>query len=250
MVELCRNSKRLVNVQKCIRTNDIENVGRTSRHQTFFEMMGNFSIGDYFRKEAITMAYELLTSEKWFGIPKELLYVTIYTHDEESFEVWTSLGLDPSHIVRLEGNFWEIGEGPCGPDSEIFYDRGERFDADGTAFTKFKNDEDQDRYVEIWNNVFSQFNAEKGVKRENYKELPHKNIDTGAGLERWHVFSKVSIRTSIPIYSNRLLRKLKIFVARYTMVKWHLKLSLIMLEPLRWHYLTGQYLKIRVAVTF
>lgn len=179
------DSKRLVNVQKCIRTNDIENVGRTSRHQTFFEMMGNFSIGDYFRKEAITMAYELLTSEKWFGIPKELLYVTIYTHDEESFEVWTSLGLDPSHIVRLEGNFWEIGEGPCGPDSEIFYDRGERFDADGTAFTKFKNDEDQDRYVEIWNNVFSQFNAEKGVKRENYKELPHKNIDTGAGLERW-----------------------------------------------------------------
>lgn len=179
------NNKRITNVQKCIRTNDIENVGVTKRHQTFFEMMGNFSIGDYFREEAIEFAYELLTSEEWFAIPKEKLFVTIYTRDDASFEKWTSLGMDPSHIVRLEENFWEIGEGPSGPDSEIFFDRGEKYDLNHDAFEKFQKDEDQERYIEIWNVVFSQYNAKAGVKREDYKELPHKNIDTGAGLERW-----------------------------------------------------------------
>ncbi len=179
------DNKRIVNVQKCIRTNDIENVGKTTRHQTFFEMMGNFSIGDYFKEEAIAYAYELLTSEEWFGIPKEKLYVTIYTNDLDAKKEWLKQGLMEDHIVPLEGNFWEIGEGPCGPDSEIFYDRGEKYDPNHDALEKFKNDEDQDRYVEIWNNVFSQFNAKSGVKREDYQELPHKNIDTGAGLERW-----------------------------------------------------------------
>lgn len=178
-------SKRLVNVQKCIRTNDIENVGVTARHLTFFEMMGNFSIGDYFRDEAIEYAYELLTSEKWFGIPKDKLYVTIYTKDEDSFNKWTSLGMNPDHLIRLDGNFWEIGEGPCGPDSEIFYDRGEKYDPNNNALELFKKDEDQDRYIEIWNNVFSQYNAKPGVSRDEYQELPRKNIDTGAGLERW-----------------------------------------------------------------
>lgn len=179
------DNKRLTSIQKCIRTNDIENVGVTKRHQTFFEMMGNFSIGDYFKEEALEFAYELLTSVDYFDIPKELLYVTIYMTDEVAYNKWVSLGLDPSHIVRLPGNFWEIGSGPCGPDSEIFFDRGEKYDHDGTALEKFKNDEEQERFVEIWNNVFSQYNSEPGVDRSLYKELPHKNIDTGAGLERW-----------------------------------------------------------------
>ncbi len=178
-------ARRIVNIQKCIRTNDIENVGVTKRHQTFFEMMGNFSIGDYFKDEAIEFAFELLTSKEWFGIPKEKLYVTVYTHDIDAYNKWIEVGIDKDHIVKLEGNFWEIGEGPCGPDSEIFYDQGEKFDPDGDAYQKFINDIDQDRYVEIWNNVFSQFNSKEGVPREKYKELPHKNIDTGAGLERW-----------------------------------------------------------------
>ena len=178
-------SRRIVSVQKCIRTNDIENVGVTTRHQTFFEMMGNFSIGDYFKNEAIGFAYELLTSPEWFDIPKEKLYVTIYTEDNDAYNRWVEVGMIPDHIVRLEGNFWEIGEGPCGPDSEIFYDRGEKYDPDNNALELFKKDEDQARFVEIWNNVFSQFNSKEGVDRKDYKELPSKNIDTGAGLERW-----------------------------------------------------------------
>ena len=179
------DSKRLTSIQKCIRTNDIENVGVTKRHQTFFEMMGNFSIGDYFKEEALTFAFELLTSKDYFAIPKDKIYATIYTKDDDTFNKWVSLGLDKDHIVRLDENFWEIGNGPCGPDSEIFFDRGEKYDPDGKALEHFKKDEDQERFVEIWNNVFSQFNSEEGKKREEYKELPHKNIDTGAGLERW-----------------------------------------------------------------
>ena len=178
-------NRRLTSIQKCIRTNDIENVGVTKRHQTFFEMMGNFSIGDYFKEEALEFAFEFLTSSEWCDIPKEKIYCTIYMTDEAAYNKWTSLGLDPSHIVRLPGNFWEIGSGPCGPDSEIFFDRGEAYDPNGDALEKFKNDEDQERFVEIWNNVFSQYNSEPGVDRSLYKELPHKNIDTGAGLERW-----------------------------------------------------------------
>ena len=177
--------KRLTNIQKCIRTNDIENVGVTKRHQTFFEMMGNFSIGDYFKDLAIEFAWELLTSEEYFDIPKEKLYVTVYTKDNEAFNKWLEVGVDEEHIISLEGNFWEIGSGPCGPDSEIFYDRGEKYDRDGTALEKFRCDEEQERFIEIWNNVFSQFNSEEGIPREEYEELPHKNIDTGAGLERW-----------------------------------------------------------------
>ena len=179
------DSRRICNIQKCIRTNDIENVGVTKRHQTFFEMMGNFSVGDYFKEEAIEFAFELLTSDEYFGIDKDLLYVTIYTEDMQAKNKWIEVGLNPEHIVPLEGNFWEIGEGPCGPDSEIFFDRGEEYDPNGDALELFKNDEEQERYVEIWNNVFSQFNSKEGEERKDYKELPSKNIDTGAGLERW-----------------------------------------------------------------
>lgn len=177
-------SRRLMSIQKCIRTNDIENVGDATHH-TFFEMMGNFSVGDYFKNEAIAFAFELLTSQEYFGIDPNLLYVTVYCDDEEAKKRWIEVGLDASHIIPLEGNFWEIGEGPCGPDSEIFFDRGEKYDPLKDAFEKFKNDENQYRYVEIWNNVFSQFNSKEGVERKDYQELPSKNIDTGAGLERW-----------------------------------------------------------------
>ena len=179
------DSRRIVNIQKCIRTNDIENVGVTKRHQTFFEMMGNFSIGDYFKDEAIEYAYEHLTSDEYFAIDKNLLYVTVYPEDTEAYNKWIEVGMDEDHIIKLEENFWEIGEGPCGPDSEIFFDRGEKYDKDGTAFDKFIKDEEQERYIEIWNNVFSQFNSKKNTPRSKYKELPSKNIDTGAGLERW-----------------------------------------------------------------
>ena len=134
------DSRRIVNIQKCIRTNDIENVGLTKRHQTFFEMMGNFSIGDYFKKEAIEFSWELLTSEKYFGIPGDRLYVTTYLDDEDARKEWKRVGLAEDHIVALEGNYWEIGEGPCGPDSEIFYDRGEEYDPDGDALEKFKKE--------------------------------------------------------------------------------------------------------------
>lgn len=179
------DNKRIVTIQKCIRTNDIDNVGVTKSHQTFFEMMGNFSIGDYFKSEALEFAYEFLTSPEWMGIDKDKIYVTVYTKDDMAYNKWAELGLDKSHIIRLDGNFWEIGEGPCGPDSEIFYDRGVEYDKEGDAFLKFSRDEDQSRYIEIWNNVFSQFNSKNGVDRDDYQELPHKNIDTGAGLERW-----------------------------------------------------------------
>ena len=195
-------SRRLMSIQKCIRTNDIENVGDATHH-TFFEMMGNFSIGDYFKNEAIAFSYELLTNPEYFGVDPNLLFVTVYTDDEDAKKRWIEVGLDPSHIIPLEGNFWEIGEGPCGPDSEIFYDRGKKYDPDGTAFDKFKNDEDQYRYVEIWNNVFSQFNSKEGVERHNYQELPSKNIDTGAGLERWCcVFQNVDSNYDTDLFKN------------------------------------------------
>ncbi len=176
------DNPRITNAQKCIRTNDIENVGKTARHHTFFEMLGNFSIGDYFRDEVLPWAFELLTSEKWFGIPKERLYITYYPTDKETFDLWVKCGMDEDHLIPLEGNFWEIGEGPCGPDTEIFYDRGEQWDKRGKEL--LVNDIENDRFIEIWNIVFSQFNSKTGVPRSEYKELPHKNIDTGSGLER------------------------------------------------------------------
>ncbi len=177
-------SKRIVNVQKSIRTNDIENVGFTSRHHTFFEMLGCFSIGDYFRKEIIAWAIEILTSEDYFALDKEKLYVTYNPLDEESKELWIKHGLNPSHLVPLESNYWEIGEGPCGPNTEVFYDRGEKYDPSHLGIKLLIDEIENDRYIEIWGIVFSQYNAVKGQKRSEYQELPHKNIDTGAGLER------------------------------------------------------------------
>ena len=176
---------RITNAQKSIRTNDIENVGKTARHHTMFEMLGNFSIGDYFRDEAIEWGYELLTSPEWFAFPKDKLYMTYYPDDIDSYNRWVACGVDPSHLIPLEGNFWEIGAGPSGPDTEIFFDRGPAFDPENIGIRLLEEDLENDRYIEIWNIVLSQFNADPAVPRSEYKELPNKNIDTGAGLERF-----------------------------------------------------------------
>lgn len=177
-------NRRLTNAQKSIRTNDIENVGKTARHHTFFEMLGNFSIGDYFRDEVLPWAFELLTSDKWLGLDPEKLYITYYPEDTDTFELWQKCGVKKDHLIPVAGNFWEIGEGPCGPDTEIFFDRGVKYDPDNLGPQMIKDDIENDRYIEIWNIVFSQFNSKPGVDRSQYKELPSKNIDTGCGLER------------------------------------------------------------------
>ena len=170
--------KRMCTCQKCIRTGDIDNVGHTARHGTFFEMLGNFSFGDYFKKESIGWGVEFLTQH--LGFPMDKLWATVYLDDEEAIRIWEENGMDPSHIVRLgkEDNFWEIGLGPCGPDSEIFYDRGEEF---GCGKPDCKPGCDCDRFMEIWNHVFTQFSKEEDG---SYSNLAHPNIDTGMGLER------------------------------------------------------------------
>ncbi|MBB5888365.1 alanine--tRNA ligase [Lactovum miscens] len=175
---------RITNAQKAIRTNDIENVGKTARHHTMFEMLGNFSIGDYFRPEAIAYAWEMLTSPEWFEIPADKLYITYYPEDHETYDRWVELGVDPSHLVPIEDNFWEIGAGPSGPDTEIFYDRGIKYDPENAGIKLLVEDIENDRYIEIYNVVLSQFNADPSIPRSEYKELPQKNIDTGMGLER------------------------------------------------------------------
>ncbi|KMY30401.1 alanine--tRNA ligase [Lysinibacillus xylanilyticus] len=172
---------RITNAQKSIRTNDIENVGKTARHHTFFEMLGNFSIGDYFKKEAIHFAWEFLTDKKWMGFDPELLSITIHPEDQEAYDVWhNEIGIPEERLIRLEGNFWDIGEGPSGPNSEIFYDRGEDYGSDENDPEMYPGGENE-RYLEIWNLVFSQFNHNPDG---TYTPLPKQNIDTGMGLER------------------------------------------------------------------
>ncbi|GBG95919.1 alanine--tRNA ligase [Lactococcus termiticola] len=175
---------RLTNAQKAIRTNDIENVGKTARHHTMFEMLGNFSIGDYFREEAIAYGWEMLTSPEWFDFPADKLYITYYPDDKDTFNRWVEVGVDASHLVPIEDNFWEIGAGPSGPDTEIFFDRGEEYDPEHVGLKLLAEDIENDRYIEIWNIVLSQFNANPDIPRSEYPELPQKNIDTGMGLER------------------------------------------------------------------
>jgi len=175
-------SPRLTNSQKSLRTNDIENVGITARHHTLFEMLGNFSIGDYFKKEAIIFAWEFLTDKKWLGIDPSKLYVTYFKDDKEAKELWIKeTNIEPKRIISMgkDTNFWDVGLGPCGPSTEIFFDRGEKYDKRGIEI--LEKDLENDRYVEIWNIVFSSFNNDGNG---NYKSLPRKNIDTGAGLER------------------------------------------------------------------
>lgn len=179
------SNNRIVNVQKAIRTNDIENVGKTARHHTFFEMLGNFSIGDYFKKEAIHFGWDFLTSPKWMNLEKDRLYITVHPDDSEAYDIWVNeIGVDPRKILKTEENYWQIGEGPSGPNTEIMYDRGPSYDPDNIGEKLFFEDLDNDRYVELWNIVFSQYDAKEGVERKDFKELPQKNIDTGMGFER------------------------------------------------------------------
>ena len=172
---------RVTTCQKCIRTPDIERVGITARHGTFFEMLGNFSFQDYFKEEVIPWAWEFLTSDEWMAIPKDRLHISVYEEDDEAYDIWTKkVGIAPDHMVRLgkEDNFWEHGSGPCGPCSEIYYDRGPEYGCGKPGCTVGC---DCDRYIEIWNNVFSQFDNDG---HGHYTELKQKNIDTGMGLER------------------------------------------------------------------
>ena len=172
---------RVTTCQKCIRTPDIERVGITARHGTFFEMLGNFSFQDYFKDEVIPWAWEFLTSEEWMAIPKDRLYISVYEKDDEAYEIWTQkVGIAPDHMVRLgkEDNFWEHGSGPCGPCSEIHFDRGPQY---GCGKPTCGVGCDCDRYMEVWNVVFSQFDSDG---HDHYEELKQKNIDTGMGLER------------------------------------------------------------------
>ena len=170
--------KRMTTCQKCIRTNDIENVGKTSRHGTFFEMLGNFSFGDYFKEQSLAWGWEFIT--EWLELPKDKIWATIYENDDEAHDIWIKLGMPEERIVRLgkEDNFWEIGLGPCGPCSEIYYDRGEEY---GCGNPDCKPGCDCDRYIEFWNHVFTQFSKEEDG---SYSDLEHPNIDTGMGLER------------------------------------------------------------------
>ena len=171
-------SKRMTTCQKCIRTGDIDNVGLTSRHGTFFEMLGNFSFGDYFKKESLTWGWEFIT--KVLKMPEDRIWATIYLDDDDAYQIWRDLGLPDERIVRLgkEDNFWEIGLGPCGPDSEVFFDRGPEY---GEPDDDFVAGCEHDRYIEFWNHVFTQFSKEEDG---SYSDLAQKNIDTGMGLER------------------------------------------------------------------
>ena len=173
--------KRVCTCQKCIRTGDIENVGKTARHGTYFEMLGNFSFGDYFKHEAIAWSWEFLTSPEWVGLEADRLYPSVYESDDEAWDIWhDEIGIPAEKIFRFgkEDNFWEHGSGPCGPCSEIYYDRGPEYGCGKPGCTVGC---DCDRYIEIWNNVFSQFDNDG---HNNYTELKQKNIDTGMGLER------------------------------------------------------------------
>ena len=173
---------RIANAQKSIRTNDIENVGKTARHHTMFEMLGNFSIGDYFKEEAIEWAWEFLTSPDWIGFDPDKLYVTVYPEDKEAKRIWLEeVGIPANHVVEIEDNFWDLGAGPSGPDSEIFYDRGESFNDLAEDDPENYPGGENERYLEIWNLVFSEFNH---TPQGTYEPLPHQNIDTGMGLER------------------------------------------------------------------
>ena len=173
--------RRVCTCQKCIRTGDIENIGKTARHGTYFEMLGNFSFGDYFKEESLKWSWEFLTSPEWVGLEPERMYPTVYENDDQAWDIWTKvIGVPEEHMTRLgkKDNFWEHGSGPCGPCSEIHYDRGEEY---GCGKPGCRPGCDCDRFMEVWNNVFSQFNNDG---QGNYTELAQKNIDTGMGLER------------------------------------------------------------------
>jgi alanyl-tRNA synthetase len=174
-------SRRVCTCQKCIRTPDIENIGKTARHGTYFEMLGNFSFGDYFKREAIAWCWEFLTSPDWVGLDPQRLYPSVYEEDDEACNIWKDVvGIAPERIFRFgkKDNFWEHGSGPCGPCSEVYYDRGAAY---GCGRPDCTVGCDCDRFIEVWNNVFTQFYSDG---QGHYSELSQKNIDTGMGLER------------------------------------------------------------------
>lgn len=179
--EVVPKNRRMTSSQKSLRTNDIENVGRTRRHQTMFEMLGDFSVGDYFRDQAIAWACDLLMNPKYFGWDPKRLYCTTYPKDTKTKEDWIKGGIPKDHLVNIEGNFWDVGAGPCGPDTEIFYDRGPQFDNLKPGDPEDYPGGENNRWLEVWDIVLSQFNHEPDG---SYKPLPRKNIDTGMGLER------------------------------------------------------------------
>ena len=207
-------SKRLVNSQKSIRTNDIENVGVTARHHTFFEMLGNFSIGDYFKNEAIEFANEFLIDV--LKLDKKYIYITYFEEDIEVKEKWISLGYSEKHLIsgNRDLNFWDVGAGPCGPNTEIFYDRGEKYNSIGPRL--IKEDIENDRFIEIWNIVFSEYN---NLGNNEYVELAQKNIDTGAGFERI-----VSIMQNVPTnFDTDLFQKIIKEVEKYSKFKYDIE---------------------------
>ncbi|KOO52268.1 alanine--tRNA ligase [Viridibacillus arvi] len=212
------DNPRIVNAQKSIRTNDIENVGKTARHHTFFEMLGNFSIGDYFKKEAIHYAWAFLTDAKWMGFEPEKLSITIHPEDTEAYTIWKDeIGVPEERLIRLEGNFWDIGEGPSGPNSEIFYDRGESYGADESDPELYPGGENE-RYLEIWNLVFSEFNHNPDG---TYTPLPKQNIDTGMGLERM-----ASVVQNVPTnFDTDLFMPIIEHTERISGVKYHVDVN-------------------------
>jgi alanyl-tRNA synthetase len=204
---------RIANSQKCIRTNDIENVGKTRRHHTFFEMLGNFSIGDYFKEEAITWAWEFLTDPKWIGFEPNRLSVTVYQEDPDAYRYWhDNIGIPAERIYKLDkDNFWDIGEGPCGPCTEIFYDRGDKYGdlSDPECWPGGENE----RFLEVWNVVFSEFNHNKDG---SYSPLPNKNIDTGAGLERFaSILQDVDSNFDTDLFQPIILKTCELLGVKY-----------------------------------
>jgi alanyl-tRNA synthetase len=213
------DNPRIANSQKCIRTNDIENVGKTRRHHTFFEMLGNFSIGDYFKEEAITWAWEFLTDPKWIGFEPHRLSVTVYQEDPEAYSYWNEkIGIPAERIYKLgKDNFWDIGEGPCGPCTEIFYDRGDAYGdlSDPECWPGGENE----RFLEVWNLVFSQFNHNKDG---SYTPLPNKNIDTGAGLERFaSILQNVDSNFDTDLFQPIIQRTCELIGVKYNVNEEH-----------------------------
>lgn len=191
---------RIANSQKCIRTNDIENVGKTRRHHTFFEMLGNFSIGDYFKEEAITWAWEFLTDPKWIGFDPERLAVTVYPEDEEAYKLWNEkVGLPAERIIKLEDNFWDIGEGPCGPCTEIFYDRGEAYGSDMTDPEMYPGE----KMSVIWKCGTSYSHNSTITKTVAIRRFQTKILIQGLDWSVLHPFCKMWIPTLIRISSSR-----------------------------------------------
>lgn len=214
--EINPDNPRMTNSQSCVRTNDIDIVGTTSRHHTFFEMLGNFSIGDYFKNEVIDWAYEFVTSV--INLEPSKIYITVFEEDQESYDKWVSLGIDKSKIVKngRNRNFWDLGSGPCGPCTEIFYDRGPQYDKNNIGEKLFIEDIENDRYIEIWNIVFSQYNNDGN---NNYTELTRKNIDTGAGLERL-----ASIVQNVPTnFDTDLFHDIIQEISKYTNKKYNIE---------------------------